>query len=262
MEKELKTDYMSLISELNNEKSSPQRKINRIDKFCEKYPGISRKDFPAGTFPCAVTQILGKGKGWATKNLSQGNLRVLEALLKYDLGPDNGKSRYLHPIACTVKNDDVRATELLLEDGANPNCVEGDEDMPVLFQAALNGSYDMVDLLLAAGAKINHKTKGPLYGHRGSGPAGILACLHRVYSGPQKGRETLEEVFTHTRFKDFTDLAQMAHYLIEHGASLTAKNGTKKLTLAQLNEAHPKNFLYSNWKGFIKEMRQENQRQR
>lgn len=153
--------------------------------------------------------------------VAKGDVALLRCLLDLGVSPDErgefhiqgGLYFYLAPLPLqfAVGSGDAASVALLLERGADPNLRDRHNWRP-LHHAAAAGRLDMVDLLLAAGARANIKTNQHFIIHETKTP--LLMAL--------AGRHEA-----------------VARRLIEHGADLDAINDAQNRTALIEAVSHP-----------------------
>jgi serine/threonine-protein phosphatase 6 regulatory ankyrin repeat subunit B len=85
--------------------------------------------------------------------------RVIEFLLKAGVKPNPEKKAEYYPLHYAARSDDLETVRLLLDGGADPNCVTADPDLnkgtTPIFEACARDNVEMVRLFIERGARLD-----------------------------------------------------------------------------------------------------------
>ncbi|MCP4550039.1 MAG: hypothetical protein GY835_26570 [bacterium] len=156
---------------------------------------------------------------------------LIDAGLEVDIVDNDGST----PLQISILNGGAALIEMLLSSGADIQKTSGDNEESILYRAARFGNGEAVNTLIAHGAKVNAKADDgatPLYGAVIDGSVDIIRML--IDAGAKTDIRLSETKQTPLHIAAAKGLYEIAELLVDNRAKVNRKNsrGEKPLELA------------------------------
>lgn len=158
------------------------------------------------------------GPVWLNMAIGHKNDKLVELLVKNGIDPGAVNHQGETPLMLAAQEGNGKVVKVLLENGADANFGVGEENVrSALSRAAENGKADIVEALLAAGAKVDHEAMWQTVGGKGAARLKIVNALLDAGADPNGGRHIT--VLMHAASDASPEVVQR---LIEAGADVNA----------------------------------------
>lgn len=227
----------------------PAAKVTLVDEKTNREQSATTNDegafrfqsLPAGDYTLKVEGTPGFATSQTTGiNLSPGEERRVDTSLE-PMGALTGVVYIVpEPANALVKaaaDDDLAAARELIATGADVNVVDEDVNFTALMKAVGNGNWEMVRLLLDAGAEVNAKNRGGVTALMALGERTDAEIVWTLVSAGARVNRKDEKRNTALIWAARIENAPVLQALLDAGAKVNAKNKEGKTALMMAVDA-------------------------